>query len=43
MPEACENWLDPVNSWVCYARKTREIYQVLPYSEDFKAPRSSTE
>ena len=28
--ETCENWHSLVNSWVYYARKTREIYQVLP-------------
>ena len=36
MPETCENWLDLVNSCVYYAC---EIYQVPPYSVDFKAPR----
>ena len=30
MPETWENWLDPVNSWIYYARQTREMYQV-PY------------
>ena len=29
-----------VNSYVYCARLTREIYQVLPYSVDFKAPES---
>ena len=38
MPETCENRIDPVNSCVYYARQTREIYQVLPYSVDLKAP-----
>ena len=38
MPETCENWLGLVNSCVYYAHQTREIYQVLPYSMDFKAP-----
>ena len=33
-----ENWLCPVNSCVCYARQINEIYQVLPYSVDFKGP-----
>ena len=36
MPEACENWLDLVNSCIYYARQTFEIYQVLPDSVDFK-------
>ena len=38
MPEAFENWLDLVNSCVYYVHQIREIYQVLPYSVDFKAP-----
>ena len=38
MPGTCENWLSLVNSCVYSARQTREIYQVLPYSVDFKAP-----
>ena len=38
MPETCENWLGLVNSRVYYAHQTHEIYQVLPYSVDFKAP-----
>ena len=38
MPETCENWLGLVNSYVYSTRQTREIYQVLPYSVDFKAP-----
>ena len=38
MPKTCENWLGLVNSIVYYARQTRVIYQVLPYSMDFKAP-----
>ena len=38
MVETCENWLGHVNSCVYYARQTREIYQVPPYSVDFKAP-----
>ena len=38
MPETCENWLSPVNSCVYYACQTYEIYQVLSYSVDFKAP-----
>ena len=36
MPGTCENWLGLVNSCVNYARQTRGIYQVLPYSVDFK-------
>ena len=39
MPETCENWLGLVNSCVYYAHQIREIYQALPYSLDFKAPR----
>ena len=39
MPETCKNWLGPVNSWVYYARQTREIYLLLLYSVDSKAPR----
>ena len=38
MPESCENHLSLVNSCVDYARQTREIYQALPCSVDFKAP-----
>ena len=38
MPETCENWLGLVYSCVYYARYTRKIYQVLPYSVDFKPP-----
>ena len=38
MPETCENWLGLVNSHVCYACQTLEIYQVQPYAADFKAP-----
>ena len=37
MPETCENWLSLVNRFVDYAHQTRGIYQVLPYSMDFKA------
>ena len=36
--KTCENWLFLVNNRVYYARQTRDIYQVLPYSLDFKAP-----
>ena len=32
MPETCEDWLGLVISPGYYARQTREIYQVLPYS-----------
>ena len=38
MPESCENWLGLVNSCIYYALQTQEIYEVLPYSVDFKAP-----
>ena len=38
MPEPCENGHALVNNCVYYAHQTREIYQVLPYSVDFKAP-----
>ena len=37
MPETCENWPGLVNSHIYYAHQTHEIYQVLPYSTDFKA------
>ena len=37
-PETCGNWLGLVNRSVYCARQTRDIYQVLPYSLDFKAP-----
>ena len=39
MCETCKNWLGLVNSCVYYARQIREIYQVLSYSVDPKAPR----
>ena len=39
MPKNCDNWLGLVNSYVYYACQTHEIYQVLPYSVDCKAPR----
>ena len=42
MPETCENSLGRVNNYVCYVRQTREIYQVLPYSMDVRAPVSKT-
>ena len=38
MPEICENWLGFANNCASYARQTCEIYQVLPYPIDFKAP-----
>ena len=38
MPETCENWLSLVNNCVYYAHQTHVIYQLLPYSVDFKAP-----
>ena len=40
MPDTRENWLGHVNSCVYYACQTREIYQVLPYTVDLKAPGS---
>ena len=36
--KTCDNSLSLENSCIYYARQTREIYQVLPYSVDFKAP-----
>ena len=38
MSKICENWLGLVDSCIYYACQTCEIYQVLPYSVDFKAP-----
>ena len=38
MPKTCENWLSLLNSCISLALQTCEIYQVLPYSVDFKAP-----
>ena len=38
MPETCENWFDLINSCIYYAHQTHEIYLVLPYSMDSKAP-----
>ena len=35
MPETCEISLGLLNSSAYYARQTREIYQILPYSLDF--------
>ena len=37
MPGICGNWLSLVNNCIYYANQTGEIYQVLPYSVDFKA------
>ena len=39
-PETCGNWQCLVNGCVCYAHQSYEIYQVLLYSVDFKAPGS---
>ena len=39
MPDTCELQLGLANSCAYYAHQTREIYQVLPCSIDFKAPR----
>ena len=38
MPKTWEDLSSLVNSCVYYARQTCEIYQILPYSVDFKAP-----
>ena len=38
MPETFENWFGHVNRYVWYAHRTREIYHVLPYAVDLKAP-----
>ena len=38
MSKTCENCLALVNSCVYYACQTRDIYQVLLYWVDFKAP-----
>ena len=38
MPKTCENWLGLVKRCIYYALQTHKIYQVLPYSVDFKAP-----
>ena len=42
MPESCEIQLSRVNSCVYYAHQIREIYHMLPYSVDFKAPSKSS-
>ena len=41
MPGTCENRLGLLNSYVCYACQTTVIYQVLPYSVDFKVQSSN--
>ena len=38
MPGICENGLGLVNNCVYYACQTHEVYQLLPYSVDFKDP-----
>ena len=38
MPETCESWFRFVNIYIHYAHQTQEIYQVQPWSVDFKAP-----
>ena len=38
MPETCKNWPGFVNSCVYYSSQTHDIYQVLRYPVDFKAP-----
>ena len=38
MPDTWENLSGLVHSCIYHAHQTREIYQVLPYSVDFKAP-----
>ena len=38
MPETCEKWPIFVNSCVYYACQTCEIYLVMHYPVDFKAP-----
>ena len=40
MPETLEIWIGTENSCIYYAHQTREIYQVLSNSVDFKIPRS---
>ena len=40
MPQTSENWTGLVKDCVFYARQTHDIYQVLPYSVDFRAPGS---
>ena len=38
MFETCEYWLGFIDCCIYYARQTCEIYQLLPYSVDFKSP-----
>ena len=42
MPEICEYWPGLVKSCVYYVHQTREIYKVLPYSEELWNPLSKT-
>ena len=39
MVETRENWPGLIYSCFYYSHRTRDIYQVLPYSVDFKVPR----
>ena len=41
MPETWQKWLVRTNRSVYYARQTRAIYPVLPYSEDLKVSKCS--
>ena len=43
MPETYENWLSLVKNCIYYAHEVYEIYQVLSYSVDFKAPSVTSE
>ena len=36
--ESLKTWFDLVKKYVCYACQTRDIYLMLPYTVDFKAP-----
>ena len=38
MTETYESWLSLENSCIYYVRQNHEIYQVLPYTVDFRAP-----
>ena len=38
MPNAYENWLGPVKSYVCYSHQTREILMVLHFSVNLEVP-----
>ena len=40
MSKTSGNCPNPVNNCVYYTHQAHEIYQVLPYSVDFKAPGS---